>query len=394
MSSSQPAAGTVDFSLIRGDPLFRLQRRIGLIPPDGLGLLRRAAFWSMLGWLPVVLWAVYTHRALPGIADEPLLAHFGIHARLLVAVPLLILAEGPAHALAAKLLRHLVESGVVRADGMAAFRAVLATAAKMRDSTLPWIVIVGIVVAFATTSELVHHAHEIDWAGETSAPERVGFGGLWYLYVGRPVFLVLALGWLWRLVLLTVLLWRVARLDLALVPTHPDRAGGIGFLEWLPVAFAPVVLAISIVVASRLAHDAVYHELALQSMRAQMIVFVVVFVVLFLLPLLVFGGPLKRAKRRALLDYGSLVGRHGRLVRQRWIEGRPLDDDAVLNAPELGPVADTAALFDSVQAMRTVPLGKASLVPLAAAAIVPMLAVLALQVPVKDMLLTLLKALA
>jgi len=44
--------------------------------------------------------------------------------------------------------------------------------------------------------------------------------------------------------------------------------------------------------------------------------------------------------------------------------------------------------------MRTVPLGKASLVPLAAAAIVPMLAVLALQVPVKDMLLTLLKALA
>ena len=394
MSSSQTAAGALEFSLVRGDPLFRLQRRIGLIPPDGLGLLRRAVFWSMLGWLPVMLWAAYVHRVLPGVAAEPLLAHFGIHARLLVAVPLLILAEGPAHALAGKLLRHLVESGIVRAEGISALRAVAASTSRLRDSIVPWVVIVGVVVAFATTSEIVHHAHEVDWAAETSAPERVGFGGLWYLYVGRSIFLVLALGWLWRLALSTVLLWRLARLDLSLVPTHPDRAGGVGFLEWLPVAFAPVVLAISIVVASRLAHEAVYHDVALQAVRVQMLVFVIVAVALFLLPLLAFAGPLKRAKRKALLDYGALVGRHGRLVRQRWIEGRPLDDDAVLNAPELGPVADTGAVFDAVKAMRTVPLGKASILPLAAAAVLPMLAVLAIQVPIKDMLLTLLKALA
>jgi len=394
MSSSHSAAGTPEFSLIRDDPLFRLQRRIGLIPSDGLGLLRRAVFWSMLGWLPVMLWAAYVHRALPGVAAEPLLAHFGIHARLLVAVPLLIIAEGPAHALAAKLLRHMVESGVVRAEGMAAFRAALAAASRLRDSTVPWIVIAGLVIAFASTSEIVHHAHEIDWAAESSVPGSTGFGGLWYLYVGRSIFLVLALGWLWRLALSTVLLWRLARLDLSLVPTHPDRAGGIAFLERLPAAFAPVVLAISIVLASRLAHDAVYHDLALPAVRVQMIVFVVVAVVLFLLPLLAFAGPLKRAKRQALLDYGALVGRHGRLVRQRWIEGRQLDDDAVLNAPELGPVADTGAMFDAVKAMRTVPIGKASVVPLTAAAVLPMLAVLAIQVPIKDMLLTLLKALA
>jgi len=394
MNPSQSAAGAPDFSLIRGDPAFRLQRRLGLIPSGGLGLARRAVFWSMLGWLPVALWALYIHRALPGVAAEPLLAHFGIHARLLVAVPLLIFAEGPAHALAGKLLHHLVESGVVRVEGMSELRGVLAATAKLRDAMLPWVVIIGVVIAFATTSETVHHAHEIDWATGTSAPTGAGFGGLWYLYVGRSIFLVLVLGWLWRLVLSTVLFWRIARLDLSLVPTHPDKAGGIGFLEWVPMAFAPVALALSIVVVSGLAHDAVYHDLALQSVRGQMIIFVVVVVVLFLLPLLAFAGPLKRAKRQALLDYGALVGRHGRLVRQRWIEGQALDDDALLDAPELGPVADTGAIFDAVRAMRTVPIGKASVVPLAAAAIVPMAAVLAIQVPVKDMLLTLLKALA
>ncbi len=384
---------SLNFPLVRGDLPFRLQRRLGLIPPDGLGLVRRAVFWSMLGWLPIVLWAVYVNRALPGVVAEPLLAHFGIHSRLLFAVPLLILAEGPANALTARLLPQLVHSGIVRPQALASFRSVLGSTARLRDATLPWIVILALVVTFATTSEIVHHAHEVDWASESPLDAGPGFGGLWYLYVGRSIYLALVLAWLWRIALLTVLLWRIARLELSIVPTHPDRTGGIGFLEWLPAAFAPVILAIGTVVASRWAHDAVYHGLSLPSLRIQMIAFVIACLVLFLLPLAAFAGPLKRAKRRAILEYGALVGRHGRLVRERWIEGRPLEDDAVLNAPELGPVADTAALFDAVKSMRSVPIGKAAVLPIAAAAIAPMVAVLAIQMPVKDLALTLLKAL-
>jgi len=394
MTSSTAASDAgLDFSLVRGDAPFRWQRRLGLIPPDGLGLVRRAVFWSMLGWLPIVLWAIYVNRALPGVVPEPLLAHFGIHSRLLFAVPLLILAEGPANALTARLLPQLVHAGVVPPEALSSFRGALAATARLRDATLPWVVILGVVVTFATTSEIIHHAHEIDWASEAVAEAGPGFGGLWYLYVGRSIYLTLVLAWLWRIVLLTVMFWRIARLQLSLVPTHPDRTGGISFLEWLPAAFAPVVLAIGIVVASRWAHDAVYHDLALQSLRIQMIAFVLACVVLFLLPLLAFAGPLKRAKRRALLEYGALVGRHGRLVRERWIEGRQLDDDALLNAPELGPVADTAALFDAVKSMRTLPVGKVAVLPIAAAAVAPMVAVMAIQMPVKDLALTLLKAL-
>lgn len=381
------------FALARGDLPFRLQRRIGLIPPDGLGLVRRAVFWSMLGWLPVVLWAWYVGRVLPGGAAEPLLAHFGIHARLLVAVPLLILAEGPANALTARLLPELVRSGIVRPSEEPAYRAAIAGVARLRDATLPWIVIVGIVLAFASASEVLHRAHEIEWAHGVTPDGRPGFGGLWYLWVGRSIYLALILAWIWRLVLLTVLCWRIAHLDLAIVPTHPDRNGGLGFLDRLPTLFAPVVLAVGSVLASRWAHDAFFHGLAMQSVRAEMIAFVVTCVLLLLLPLLAFAGPLKRRKKQALLDYGALVGRHGRLVHQRWIEGRPLADEAVLAAPELGPVADTAALFDSVRAMRTVPISRSTVLPITAAAVLPMLAALALQVPVKDLMLKLLMAL-
>ena len=381
------------FALVRGDLPFRLQRRLGLIPSDGLGLIRRAIFWSMLGWLPVVLWAWYIGRVLPGAAAEPLLAHFGIHARLLVAVPLLILAEGAANTLTVRLLPELVRSGIVPPAALPAYKAALAATARLRDATLPWLVILGVVVAFASTAEIIDRAHEIDWADAGAPGAGPGFGGLWYLYVSRSIYLALVLAWLWRIVLLTVLFWRIARLGLSIVPTHPDRTGGVAFLERLPTAFAPVVLAVGCVLASRWAHDAVYHGLALPSLKIEMIAFVVASVLLCVLPLLAFAGPLKRAKKQALLDYGALVGRHGRLVRERWIEGRTLADDGVLNAPELGPVADTGALFDSVKAMRTVPIGKAAIVPLAAAAAAPLLAVLALQMPVKQLLLKLLQAL-
>ena len=392
-SAARAEDPSLGLALVRGDLPFRLQRRLGLIPPDGLGLVRRAVFWSMLGWLPVVLWAWHVGRVLPGGAAEPLLAHFGIHARLLVAVPLLILAEGPANALTARLLPQLVRSGIVPPSEVPAYRDVLAGVARLRDATLPWIVIVGVVLAFASVPEALHRAHEVEWAEGAAQGGQPGFGGLWYLWVGRSIFLALLLSWLWRLVLLTVLCRRIARLDLAIVPTHPDRSGGLGFLDRLATPFAPVVLAAGTVLASRWAHDAVYHGLAMQSVRIEMVAFIVACVLLFTVPLLAFAGPLKKAKKQALLDYGALVGRHGRLVHERWIEGKPLADDAVLEAPELGPVADTAALFGSVKAMRTVPIGKSTVLPLAAAAVLPLLAALAIQVPAKDLLLTLLKAL-
>lgn len=379
-----------DFDLTRGDVLFRLQRSIGLIPAVGSGLLRRALFWAAVGWLPIAVWAVATQRALPGASAEPLLAHFGVHARLLVAVPLLILAEGPAGALTARLLRHFVDAGIVPASGRAEFALAVRSAVRRRDAIWPWLAILAVALALGTYSQAVARAHDVEWAA--GASDSLGFGGLWYLYVGRTMFLTLTLGWVWRVGLLATLLARIARMDLSLVPTHPDRAGGLGFLERLPAVFAPLALAVSVVLASRWGHDAVYHGLTLTSVKVEMIIFIGLCAVVFCLPLLAFRRPLKRAKQRALLEYGALVGQHGRLVHARWIEGRAIGEQPLLSAPELGPAADTAAIYQSVQSMRTLPVGKASLLPVLAAAAVPMLAVMALQVPMADILKRLLHA--
>lgn len=384
---------SLGLSVVRGDPAFRLQQKLGLIPGTGLGIARRAVFWSLLAWLPIAAWAVWTGRAVTATSGEPLLAHFGIHVRFLVAIPLFIFAESAVHGMCARLLPRLVTTGIVPPEELPAMQALLQRLARLRDSVLPWIAILGIVLAGVTASELLHGAHEIEWAKEPGESRARGFGAWWFLYVGRPIYLALLLAWVWRLVLSFMLFRGIARLRLSIVATHADRTGGLGFLVGFPAAFAPVVLALSAVTAAMLAHDVVHHAVSVKTLPMQMAAFAVIVVMVFLLPMLAFAGPLSRAKRQALLDYGSLVGQHGRLVHQRWIEGKRIDEQAVLDAPELGPVADVATLYSAVVAMRTVPLSKASVVPLALAAAIPMLVVLGLEVPVGQLLANVVKAL-
>ena len=392
-ANTESFAETLGVSLVRGDILYRLQRRVGLIPADGLGIVRRAVFWSLFAWLPIAIWGWVTGRAFsPEVVQEPLLGHFGIHVRFLVAVPLFILAEGTAHGLTTKLLPYFVQSGTVPEAGVERFREALAGIVKLRGATRPWVGLLALIVAFLTVSDIVHQSHEIVWAtGGDAAVLHRGFGALWFLYIGRLIYLTLLLSWLWRIVLLLLLFRRIAKLGLVIVPTHPDRAGGLGFLERFPKAFAPVVGAAGAVLASRMAHDVLYHGVSVHSLRLPMIAFVVTAVVICLSPLLVFAGPLVKARKQALLDYGALVSRHGRLVSERWITGVDVKDDAILNAPELGPVADTVSLYQAVKAMRTVPLGKASAAPIVLAAAAPMIIVLAIQVPVKDIMNMLMK---
>ncbi len=387
---------TLTLSLVRGDALYRAQRAVGLIPAGSLGLGRRAVLLALITWAPTALWAVYAHRALPGVPGEPLLQHFGIHVRCLVAIPLLVIAEGMAHAVSTRIVPYFVASGLVRERDVPAFREVVRGVTALRDSTRPWVVLLAILAAWTFLAPLAADVHEIVWASESGeATARAGFGAFWFLYVTRPIYFALLLGWVWRVVLLFVLLARIARVDLSLVPSHPDGASGLAFLEGLPSAFSLVAFASSTVVASRWAHDVVYHGVHVDSLRVPALALLVVNVLLFTGPLLAFVPKLAPLKRAALLQYGALVGEQGRLVHRRWIDGDDtVGSEAVLSAPEIGPVADANALYEAVSRSRTMLVGKRALLAVAVPTALPLLAMFAIEVPVKDLLLKLVSTLA
>src|SRR5262249_58612640 len=94
--------------------------------------------------------------------------------------------------------------------------------------------------------------------------------------------------------------------------SHPDRTGGLGFLEQVPLALSPVLLGMSAVLASRWAHDVAFHGVELQSLGLPAAIFLIGVAALGLAPLLTFSGALRRPRWPALLDYGSVIGAPGR----------------------------------------------------------------------------------
>ncbi len=390
-SESTPAPG---LSLLEDDPSLRLQRVLRLVPRTGLGVGRRAVIFAAVAWLPIVIWAAVYGRALGAVAGEPLLQHFGVQVRALIAIPLLVIAEGVGHGIMLALVPYFLTSGMIPAEAHGGFVDVLDRMRRLRDATLPWVSILALVIAVTVAPSPEAQVHEVAWAAENvDGHLGYGFGGWWFMWVTRPLYLMLLLGWAWRLVLTNRLLAGIAKLPLAIVPTHADGLGGLGFLQRLPMAFVPVVLAISCVLASRWGHDVMYHGVHVDSLKLVAATFLVLMLIVFHLPLLAFTKPLAAAKRQALLDYGALVGKHGRLVRRRWILGEATESD-LLSAPEIGPVADTIALYEAVRKMGVSLIGKQTVALVLLPAALPLVFVAAVEVPVKDMLMAVLKAVA
>jgi len=81
---------TAPFSLVDGGPLCRLFRRLGCVRPDGQTNYRKAAFLIVaVTWGPLIVLAL----AESVMTGRTPVIDWGIHARLLVAIPLLFQAE-------------------------------------------------------------------------------------------------------------------------------------------------------------------------------------------------------------------------------------------------------------------------------------------------------------
>lgn len=381
----------VDLSLIRDDPGFRVQRRLGLIPREGMGAARRAMIFAAFSWLPLVVWAILTGRVWGSDSGNGLWAHFGVHVRCLVAIPAFVVAEDIAEKTMPAFLRYFVVSGLVPADKLPQFRALIDSMTRLRKRVLPWVLMLGVVIAWTTAGTVFNRVDDMNWQesagrGASGAADAITFGGWWFVLVIRPLFMMFLIAWLWRTLLVFVLCFKLSKFPLAFVPVHPDRVGGLGFVERLAFVFSPVAFAISMVIAAGYAHDVLYHGLNIVEIKGELIAIVVLLVVIFLVPFTPLALPLGRVKRDAVFSYGSLVGHHGRFVHRRWILKEEIGSPVLLDAPELGPVADIQTVYQAVKSMRSMVVGKLGMFAIVVPAAVPVLLIACLQFPVHSVL--------
>lgn len=379
------------FSLVGNDAPLRWWRRARIVRAGKIDAGRRAMLLMALTWLPIAAWALLRGRFFSSETGEPLLHHYDIHVRCLVAIPLLVLADTGLHSTGMALARQFAGGGFVSAELRSKFDSMMDGMARLRDAALPWLCAIGVAAVWALLGRPDLGNDAFSWA--LSADGRLGFGGWWFANIVGPIFVILLLGSIWRIVLATCWMWRLGRLGLSLVPSHPDRTGGLAFVEKLPTAFAPATIAIPATLAARWAHEIVHHGATLDSFRTPAIAFAVIWALLALLPLLALVPVLLAVRRQAIPAYSALVGEQGRLVHRRWIEHAAVENAAVLDAPEIGPVADAAVIYDTVRGIRAIPIGKRALGSVLVPMAIPFLLLALTSIPLKEILLKLINVL-
>ena len=216
--------------------------------------------------------------------------------------------------------------------------------------------------------------------------------GYWYIFVSIPIFQFILLRWYLRLFLWFVFLWRVSRLDLNLIPTHPDRAGGLGFLGQSTYAYSPILLAQGVLLSGQIAGRIFEQGASLIDFKVQIVGFVAFFLALVLGPLAVFTPPLAQARRRGLSEYGTLASRYVQGFDEKWVRGGAAKDDEFLGTGDIQSLADLGNSFAVVQEMRLVPFGFRDATRLAAVTAAPLAPLVLTIFSLDDLVTQLLKA--
>jgi hypothetical protein len=368
-------------TLFEHAPPVGVQRRLGLVEPDDLRTRSRAALAVLIGWVPLVVLTIAQGAVFGGDQIAALLKETGVHARYLIAVPLLIAAEAECAPRLKEIMRHFVEAGLVPDHARARFDAALASTRRLVEAPVSEVVVWGLAYTIAVASALSQLDHIPAWHKSGGAVPIFSLAGWWHVLVSLPLLLALVLGWMWRLVLWARLLWLVSRLDLRVIASHPDRAAGLGFVGHSVRAFAIVGLALATIAAGRSAHLVLVGG-TVPTVHLAFNVGLLVFVTaLFVAPLLVFTPTLMRAWRRGELEYGTLAHRVGDAFEQKWLgPDRKADRDA-LEQPDFSATTDLFQVVSNVHAIRFVPVDLKDIITLVVALLLPFVPVVLLAIP-------------
>jgi hypothetical protein len=368
---------------------YRSALRLGFERPRALRLARTFGILALVTCVPIVLLALPSGLVMGHRVEVPLFRDPSFYSRYLLALPLLVFAELVVVRSLAVQSGYFLESGLIPEAERSRFRESEDELKRLFNSVVAQAVILivsyAVVISLRTVVAYCPGSSSWERLGPTEG-QRITAAGWWSILVALPIVVFLLLRWLWRICAWGWFLYRASLLDLELTPTHPDRAGGLGFLAWGQAGFAPVVAAVSSVLSGSLAAEVIYGGETLNSLKYHVIVFVSLALAFVLAPLLVFFGKLTRCRFQGALDFRLLIWRHDRAFDEKWIKGAGPKDENVLGNPDMSSLADIAAAFEHVQRMRPIPLDNMAVLVLLLAAVVPLLPFLASTIPLTDIL--------
>ena len=371
------------FSLVTGGPFYRALVRMRLAEPLPNLRLRTAVF-VLLTWVPLLALTLVDGTAIGSKVGIALLRDFSVYGRFLLGLPLLIVAEAIIDPWIQRVVSTFNTSGLVRDEDRPAYYAALAKTKRLEDSALAEFII-ALLAAFPLflLFESEWRSNGVTaWHGSTSGG--LSPAGWWFTFVSSPIIRFIIFRWLWRYALWTGLLYKIAKLNLNMMPVHPDHFGGLGFVVLAQKFFGILFMAIGCFMAGQFANSIVYFGMPFVATNGPMVAYVVLSVVLVVAPLTTLSPRLAETRRNGLTRYDQ-TGRHltGAFDAKWGQRGGPLPDP-LLGSSDPSTVIDYVSSYEVIYDIQVIPVTRELVIQVAALAAAPLVLIWILLTPVEQ----------
>jgi hypothetical protein len=374
-SASGNAAAVRADSLVRGGPSYRVQEAIHLLTAERWNLGKRVLLAICVGWLPLVLLTLFFRSD----TIVGLLKDYTVNFRMLIAVPVLLAGQIIMDNVFRMIIFHIRDAQLLPSPELAKMDRTISSLIRLRDSFVPEIIIA--LIAYANVAALIAARMSTIQGWALTDIGHLSPAGWYYALVSQLIFRFLIGLSLWKWCLWVCFLFRLSRLDLQLIPTHPDQHGGLGFLGMSPLAIAPTVLVASGAIGSTWRAQILDHGAHLLNFKIDAIVLLAIMLVVAMGPLVLFIPKLGRLHRQGILQYGTLGQIHSVDFHKKWILNRKGHEEEFLTAPEISTLIDYASSYENVEKLQPFPLDRGAIVALVLAIVIPLLPVVLAEVP-------------
>jgi hypothetical protein len=383
------ASAAHDFSIVVGGPVYDFLLRIGLVRVGLPNVLRRVIALIALTWLPLLILSVKDGLALGHQVKVPFLYDFSMYGRFLLALPLFIVAEIVIDPAIRQAVKEFVDSRIVQEKELPQFEEVLRRTQRLRDSAIPELLLLGL--AFFPV-----FLFQPAW-GAGAAPNwhklahGLTSGGWWFATISSPLLRFVTYRWIFRYFIWALLLWRIIRLNLHLIPTHPDHTAGLGFLRHTQSRFGILFCALGCIFAGQVLDALVYDGVQLASFKFLMAGFLVLSIIAGLFPLMLLAPKMTQVRRAGLREYGKLGRQYTESFDLKWVHPAEPPSEPLLGTGDIQSLADLANSYAVIEQMSIAPVTKRLTVQLAVLAALPLIPVIIYGTPITELVKAILK---
>ena len=374
------------FTLSDSGPFYKAMVKMRL-----LNIKKLAIAALCVTWLPLVVITAMEGTLVSG-TQLPFLSDVAMQARVLVALPMLILIKSIIENRVTAVIRYILETLVSADERALIVNTILMRARKLTSSGLTeLLLLLGVIIA---TISLVNggvygglEKGTTSWM--TSAKDNgqgLSLAGYWAVLVSIPVFQFLFASWIWRYIVWALVLFRLSKVHLNLLPTHADRAGGLGMLMLAQKSFNLLFVVSAIVLSGQFIVQLNKYPEHFEAIRNEVIGYILVCIAFILIPLLFFSGKLVRVKNSGLHQLSVLGATLSSKFEREWINDSPVEDRLDENKSDPSLLYDYAGMYENLQKLRVVPVALNEVSGLALILFLPFIPILFVHFSVGELL--------